>query len=142
MKVLICVDYGTSAEIVLAEAAKFLKNFSQPEVYVYTVNDISPIAFSEGYDSAVVMQTVEEKMNELKQRAAEIFAPATIKFDIDLGYPMVKILEKVKSLSVDLLVLGTHGRTGVEHLIIGSVAEKVLRNATCNTLVIPVKDKV
>src|SRR5439155_13561294 len=50
-----------------------------------------------------------------------------------------RILEHAASLPADLIVLGTHGRSGFEHLLLGSVAEKVLRQARCPVLTVPPK---
>lgn len=47
------------------------------------------------------------------------------------------ILEAVADVEADLLVMGTHGRSGVRHLLLGSVTEKVIRRAPCPTLVVP-----
>jgi nucleotide-binding universal stress UspA family protein len=47
------------------------------------------------------------------------------------------ILDQVAALDTDLLVLGTHGRSGFRHLLLGSVTEKVIRRAPCPTLVVP-----
>jgi nucleotide-binding universal stress UspA family protein len=53
------------------------------------------------------------------------------------GDPVGEILRMSESMGADLLVLGTHGRGGFERLILGSVAEKVLRKARCPTLTVP-----
>jgi nucleotide-binding universal stress UspA family protein len=48
-----------------------------------------------------------------------------------------EILQEARALAADLIVLGTHGRGGFEHLLLGSVAERVLRKATCPVLTVP-----
>jgi nucleotide-binding universal stress UspA family protein len=48
-----------------------------------------------------------------------------------------EILAQAEALPADLIVLGTHGRSGFEHLLLGSIAEKILRKATCPVLVVP-----
>jgi len=57
----------------------------------------------------------------------------------DEGLPHRRILKLAGALPADLIVLGTHGRSGVEHLLMGSVAEKVLRKAACPVLTVPPK---
>ena len=52
------------------------------------------------------------------------------------GDPAAQILTTSKELGCDLIVMGTHGRTGLSHLLMGSVAEKVVRKATCPVLTI------
>lgn len=52
------------------------------------------------------------------------------------GHPAEVILRLAKELSIDLIVMGTHGRSGLAHLLMGSVAEKVVRLAPCSVLVV------
>jgi universal stress protein A len=52
------------------------------------------------------------------------------------GDPATAIVERASSGKYDLLVLGTHGRTGLSHLLLGSVAEKVVRRAPCAVLTV------
>ena len=51
------------------------------------------------------------------------------------GVPFHEIVETAKTQKVDLIVMGTHGRTGLQHVLLGSVAEKVVRLAPCPVLV-------
>src|SRR5262245_58708075 len=52
------------------------------------------------------------------------------------GVPFQEILETAKQQQVDLIVMGMHGRTGFHYLLLGSVAEKVVRLAPCSVLVV------
>jgi nucleotide-binding universal stress UspA family protein len=53
------------------------------------------------------------------------------------GQVVHEILQEARALPADLIVLGTHGRSGFEHLLLGSVTERVLRKATCPVLTVP-----
>ena len=55
---------------------------------------------------------------------------------VQYGDPATVILDVAKEHTIDLIVLGTHGRSGLSRLLLGSVAETVLRNATCNVLLV------
>ena len=61
-------------------------------------------------------------------------ASVPIEFEIAEGYTASEILARADALPADLLVLGTHGRSGFERLLLGSVTEKVLRKAACPVL--------
>jgi len=52
------------------------------------------------------------------------------------GDPAAQIVRFARDSGMDLIVMGTHGRTGLERLLVGSVAEKVMRDATCSVLVV------
>ena len=52
------------------------------------------------------------------------------------GDPATEIVRYGRDAGIDLIVMGTHGRTGLERLLLGSVAEKVLRDASCSVLVV------
>ena len=51
------------------------------------------------------------------------------------GFPFQTIIDTVKERAIDLIVMGTHGRTGLTHVLMGSVAERVVRMAPCPVLV-------
>jgi nucleotide-binding universal stress UspA family protein len=52
------------------------------------------------------------------------------------GDPATEIVLHAKEAGIDLIVMGTHGRTGLERFLMGSVAEKVMRDASCSVLVV------
>ena len=56
---------------------------------------------------------------------------------VDPGRPAAAIVDRAASMPADLIVIGTHGTGGFEHLVLGSVAEKVLRKAGCPVLTVP-----
>jgi nucleotide-binding universal stress UspA family protein len=99
------------------------------------------VAVGHDTDETMMMNTLQRQANDLVNIATRILGQSTFIFSSEVGYPVDEILEKAKSLPCDLLIMGTHGRTGFDHLLIGSVAEKVLRLAQCNTLIIPMKGK-
>jgi len=53
-----------------------------------------------------------------------------------IGVPFLEIIKVAKEKEVDLIVMGTHGRTGLAHVLIGSVAEKVVHHAHCPVLTV------
>jgi universal stress protein A len=52
------------------------------------------------------------------------------------GCPFDEIVKMAKHLKVDLIIIGSHGRTGLAHLLIGSVAQRVVEHAQCPVLVV------
>ena len=60
-----------------------------------------------------------------------------IRFDVLFGDPGHKIAAFAEEINAGLIVMSTHGRTGLSHLLIGSVAERVVRLASCPVLILP-----
>jgi len=69
--------------------------------------------------------------------SAAITAGTPVDVMVHVGEPARDILESAASLRADVIVMGTHGLSGFEHLLLGSVAEKVLRKAACPVLTVP-----
>ena len=94
-----------------------------------------------------VLGSVEPSFDELsvarlREETAAFFGTAArngIPLDvvIDVGQPARHILDCAATLPADLIVMGTHGAGGFEHLVLGSVTEKVLRKARCPVLSVP-----
>jgi nucleotide-binding universal stress UspA family protein len=70
----------------------------------------------------------------LSSHAADGRVPAAC---VRFGDPAEAVVHEARTWSADLLVLGTHGRRGAARLLLGSVAETVLRHAPCSVLVVP-----
>jgi nucleotide-binding universal stress UspA family protein len=78
---------------------------------------------------------IEAVRDELEHAVLEVGLPADSLL-IEAGPAVGTILARATELAVDLIVIGTHGRTGVSRLVLGSVAEGVVRDAPCNVLVV------
>ena len=82
------------------------------------------------------------ELEELRQRVMATCGPATaagvtVEPLTTAGEPVHDILACAETLPADLIVLGTHGLSGFQHLVLGSVTEKVLRKAACPVLTVP-----
>ncbi|MDQ1273734.1 MAG: hypothetical protein QG591_2364 [Planctomycetota bacterium] len=61
---------------------------------------------------------------------------------VEKGIPFVEIIKTAKDNHIDVIIMGTHGRTGLGHILIGSVAERVIRSAPCPVLSIRLPNQV
>jgi nucleotide-binding universal stress UspA family protein len=89
-----------------------------------------------------IMPSVETSLERLRQETASFFEVAmaagiTVDVLVEVGRSVSHILDRAANSNVDLIVMGTHGTSGFEHLVLGSVTEKVLRKATCPVLTVP-----
>ena len=88
----------------------------------------------------------EETIARLKEKLAESM-PKEIRGDIEVetivsvGIPSQEIVNVAHEKEVDIIVMGTHGRTGVAHVVMGSVAENVTRKALCPVLTVRLAKK-
>ena len=80
----------------------------------------------------------ERLMSDMRRMAAGVPPEVRVDFRIqEAGDVHEEILAQLGAAHADLLVLGTHGRSGFQRLFLGSVTEKVIRHTTCPTLVVP-----
>ena len=75
----------------------------------------------------------QQAMDAYLKRAQDAGVEARI--EMARGVPFREIVEMAKAKNIDLIIMGTHGRTGLQHALLGSVAEKVVRLAPCPVLV-------
>jgi nucleotide-binding universal stress UspA family protein len=91
------------------------------------------------YGEGIVPPAPEHFLDELKEKLHRLQVPdRRIHVDhlLKEGEPVTEILEAAKELHADLIVMGTHGRTGLGRMLMGSVAELVVRRATCPVLTV------
>jgi len=142
--ILVPVDYSEHSKASVRYAAELAKNVGAT-LHVVHVWDRPTYAS----DAVLVRRPGEEhcSLAELIQRNAENDMKdflATLEFgDVKLthellsGDPTAKLVEELKKGGYDLVVLGTHGRTGLMHLLMGSVAEKLVRLSPVPVLTVP-----
>ena len=84
-----------------------------------------------------VEQFVQESKAQLQELVAKLCPNASVgPLLVESGDPREVITHKAKELNAELIVMGTHGRRGLVHAIMGSVAESVARSAPCSVLVV------
>ncbi len=96
-----------------------------------------PLLFADMPRTAIVDRhsAVEEQLRAWLERAHGMGVKTDLL--VDDGHPASRILERAGALRPDLIVMGTHGLGGFERLVLGSVAEKILRKAACPVMTVP-----
>ena len=144
-KVLVPIDFSDYSKSALKYAINFSKQFKAEVILVYVIEPIIyPPDFSMGQIAMPSVNTEwdERAKDELAKLAKnEIPAELPSKTVIKTGKPFVEIIETATEEDVDIIIIATHGHTGVEHILFGSTAEKVVRKAPCPVLTLrePVK---
>lgn len=147
MKTIItALDFSDASEAVLGSAIALAKSqhatlhivhVLEPEPS-YTAYGMTP----EEFPAIQIFQQESQKRAEAKLNHAVAVAKeqvSDVRAELMIGSPLYTIIEYVKKTSADLVVIGTHGHGAVAALLIGSVAEGLVRKAVCPTLVIPCK---
>lgn len=107
---------------------------------------IPPVAYPAAAEVFPVPMAVAGDIEELREglrRFAAHGAEAGVEMDLQVreGAVVPTILEEAHRIGADLIVMGTHGRSGFDHLLLGSVTEKVLRKAECAVMTVPPADR-
>jgi nucleotide-binding universal stress UspA family protein len=90
------------------------------------------------YAYSLFIQNLEAEVAHRMQACLERVTAGGLEGEVTVvrGVPFREILETAKMQQVDLIIMGTQGRTGLQHVLMGSVAEKVVRLAPCSVLVV------
>ena len=138
--VLFPTDFSNGARAAMDYALSLAKDYNARLVLLYVIQDIS---IAEWYIPSSISATdlVEDMQKsagkEMEKWGAE--AAAKVK-DVEKmvvrGVPFVEIIRTAKEKKADMIVIGTHGRTGIDHMLFGSTAEKVVRKSPCPVLTV------
>lgn len=138
--ILVALDFSESSRLALEYAELLARQFGAAVDLVHVVTPLvspmpggcAPPFFSDPGESHLVeaRACLENHADELRSRGLSV---ATLLLE---GSPLESILGQAQKRHCDLLVLGTHGRSGMAHILLGSVAEKILRTAPCPVLTV------
>ena len=133
-------DFSTYSQHAVASALELAKKFGAKLTILHVI-ELPPYPV-EGYVPPSVSATF---LDDLERQAAADLAQIVPEAEaanvevarvVAVGTPYRKIVETAEAEQVDLIVMATAGRTGLSHLVIGSIAERVVRTATCPVLTI------
>jgi Universal stress protein UspA and related nucleotide-binding proteins len=137
-RILVPIDFSSCSKKALQYAIPFAKQFGARLCLLYVGQgyylvpelaavDLSTYQFTQRADAAAKLATFATR---------EI--PATVAVDLLVrnGQPALEIEDVAKETDADLIIISTHGYSGIKHLWFGSIAEQVVRHATCPVLVV------
>lgn len=142
-RILVPVDYSPHAAVVLRHALALGRavGASVHAVHVWECMPNAPAGLKVMTPGGP--RPLTDLLQEEAERDMETFLQgidaggATLTHSIESGEPVKAILRAVQTGGHDLIVMGTHGRTGIQRLVLGSVAEKVLRMAPIPVMTVP-----
>ena len=141
--ILFATDFSESSDHAFEYAYTVAKSFGARLLVLHVINEL--VDLRGFYVPHISIDKLEEEMAESAQKMMDKFIDShaqgygKIQPIVAPGIPYDEILKKSEEESVDMIVLGTHGRTGLDHVLFGSTAEKVVRKSTIPVMTIRVK---
>jgi universal stress protein A len=156
--ILVPVDFSSYARTALTYAARIAERFDSSVLVLHVITkevetgmvcrhvgpqsltllgpEAAPVVVPAEVLEAVTIDLREQAQTALHQLVASRPIARPVQLRVEVGHPVEQILDVVTRDAVDLIVMGTHGRTGLAHTVLGSVAERVVRLAPCPVLTV------
>jgi nucleotide-binding universal stress UspA family protein len=143
-KILAATDFSDDSNYALGFAEELARRFGAEITVLHVDQPLAPVMVSElspGFDFAPMSRLAEEQRSmalavlektSTRMRDAGMKARGILK----VGAPFLEIIHAAQAENFDLIVLGTHGHTGLAHVLMCSVAERVVRKAPCPVLTV------
>ncbi len=136
-KILVPVDFSECASKALQYALPFARQFSATILVTHVIQPYIPIPEMTGVD----VELIDAQMHEAAERELKVLCkslPNDVSFEqvLRVGNAHLEIVKAAKELAADLIIVATHGRSGLAHVFLGSTAERVTRHAGCPVLVV------
>jgi nucleotide-binding universal stress UspA family protein len=138
-KILCPTDFSQGSAQALRSAAR-MANVDDAELTIAHAWFVPPSAFAGElpYPAYVLQDMIDDAQKGLEATMADARALGVKRVNIKLltGVPWAEITQMIDNQGYDLAVVGTHGRTGISRIMLGSVAEKIVRHAPCSVLAV------
>jgi len=139
-KKIVCpIDFSEFTDEIVKYAVNITKKFNAE---LHLIHIIPNLNYFTPYESFLTPENLVAIEKNIEKEVEKDFEKVTKDIDMPLkkivktGVTFVEIIDYIKEEDIDLVVMGTHGRSGIEHILIGSVAEKVVRKSPCPVLTI------
>lgn len=139
-KILYATDFSESS-VPACDYALTLANLAKAELHVlHVIGEFADRRFTMVQPEAMALLEREVKDHavlEMTDFCAERFqGKVNFTSDVVMGVPVQEILKSAESLPADLIVIGTHGRSGLQHALVGSTAERLVRRSKIPVLTV------
>ena len=140
--ILVPIDFSATSEKALRYAVRMGEQFGSK---ITLLNVVQPVATPDFAYHPLMLETDRAKdaaKARLDTLCRKLIVPARLleRTVVRYGTPFAEITAAAKSLKVDLIILTTHGYTGLKHVFMGSTAERVVRHAPCPVLTVREKE--
>jgi universal stress protein A len=139
-KILLATDFSDYSEVACEYALTLAKAFNSSLLVLHVINE--PVDLRGFYVPHISFEQLEKEIETGAITMLETFCRDNLKefetFETSVvtGVPYEEIIRIATETEASLIIIGTHGRTGLDHLIFGSTAERVVRSAPCPVMTI------
>ncbi|MBI3417501.1 MAG: universal stress protein [Verrucomicrobia bacterium] len=141
--ILVPIDFSAESKKALRYAVPFAEQFGAKLTLLHVVEPVATpdfVTFPLMMENDRIVATCRAKLATVA-RQQKLDPKLVEKTLVRLGQPFHEITEAARTLKVDVIVISTHGYTGLKHALMGSTAERVVRHAPCPVLVVREKEK-
>ncbi len=133
--ILVPTDFSEPSDAAVQYAFSMAKRLGAKMIFLHAIDwaKLEMTALNSEV-SDFIKEPAKTQLNNLVERAKAMGIAAESK-QVD-GPPFIQIIQMAETVKVDLIIMGTHGRTGLSHLVLGSQAERVIRRAPCPVLTV------
>ncbi|MGH7826055.1 MAG: universal stress protein [Candidatus Binatia bacterium] len=137
-KILVPVDFSSYSESTIGYASIFAEKFTATLILMHVIESL-PYSVTDTLKLVEHRKTLETLATSLLRNLSDELRERNLaaKTVLVWGNPGREILAKARSEKADLILMGTHGRTGLPHMVMGSVAEKTVRLSPIPVMTIP-----
>lgn len=144
--ILVPCDFSEGAEQAFTTALDLAKGWNAKIILFHAIPEFPRIAYANAASlealsqleiakiEAEIVDAADKKLKQFAGRKSD--TAVHVDTQVTLSEPFWAICQIAEKESVDLIVMGSHGRTGLAHVLLGSVAERVVRHAACPVLVV------
>lgn len=142
--ILLATDFSDTSQQAAEYALDLARSFEARLLVLHVINE--PVDLRGFYVPHISFEQLEKEIETGAARMLEAFCAeqfgdyGAVETALATGVPFEEILRMAEERSADLIVIGTHGRTGLDHLIFGSTAERVVRSASCPVMTVRVAE--
>jgi universal stress protein A len=140
-RILVPTDFSDNSLAAVRYAVEIAVRFGSELVLLHVVSDMALVLPDAVMPTPVVTPDLDQLTTNAKTSLTNLIASENLarlnpKAEVRIGAPAVEIDAAAKDLKCDPICVSTHGRTGLSHLLMGSVAEKIVRHAPCPVLIV------
>ena len=139
-KILVAIDFSENSECAFDYALTLATQFNAELTIIHVINE--PVDLRGFYVPHISFEQLEKEIEEGAVKMMEAFCNSKLaafsnyKTSIVTGIPYDEITAAAGRIDASLIVIGTHGRTGLDRILFGSTAERVVRAAVCPVLTV------